>query len=104
MERQIFLKLALDNQVSQAAEKKLSDHYEIVAKAGDKSDEDWIEEAIDSDANVFISPDYDIPNYLERYYDGVGVYWISLPQGIRGIKQFDYLYKKLKALQARINK
>ena len=92
-----MFKLALDNQVSKDAAQKLSAHYEVVMNAGDLPDEEWIEQALLLDANIFISPDLDVPNYLDRIQSDAR--WIDLPQNLRSHNQFDFIMKKIEALK-----
>lgn len=61
-----MLVLAVDTQISHKTVRELSRHYEVVVVAGQSfSDEDWVEDALSMGANVFVSPDIDIPNLLD---------------------------------------
>lgn len=91
------LVLAIDNQISLTVVDLLEQHYDIAIWAGEAQDEQWVEEALDTGANVFISPDLDIPNLLDRY--GSDAKWIDVPQNIGSEKQYDFLLKKLKAIK-----
>lgn len=102
IKEQIFFKLALDNQVSKKTIEKLKTHYEVVFTSGDLADEIWIEEALALGANVFVSPDLDIPNYLDRF-NVDNVYWIDLKQKLKSDKQFRYLRSKLCNLEKVLN-
>lgn len=86
--------LAIDNQISKTVVDQLSQHYEIALWAGDMQDEEWVDEALVMGANVFISPDLDIPNLLERL--DPTVFWIDVPQSLPKAKQFQYLMDKIK--------
>lgn len=97
----MFFKLALDNQISNRCIRELSKHYEIVYTAKNEPDEIWLEDAYGCGANIVISPDLDIPNYLDRMrYDDV--IWIEVPQNLRSAKQYDFIIKKLEKLKKRI--
>lgn len=86
--------LAVDNQISLRVVEKLKIHYKVVIWAGNDPDEVWLEKALDLGADVFISPDLDIPNILEK----IAPYatWIDVPQHLSKEKQFDYLISALK--------
>ncbi len=93
-----MIKIALDNQVSKDVVKRLSSYYDVVVWAADRSDEDWVDEAMTLGAQYFISPDLDVPNLLDRYgYDDV--FWIDLPQNLKFDSQFDFIRKKIKGLK-----
>lgn len=95
-----MFKLAVDNQIGKNVIRKLERHYEVVLTAGDKADEDWIPEALDLGANVFVSPDLDVPNFLDRENDPA--IWIDVPQNLSGDAQFTFIMKKLKSLQTKV--
>lgn len=86
--------LAIDNQISKRVTDKLSIYFKVVMWAGDKPDEIWVEEALDLGANIFISPDLDIPNMLEKLESDA--IWIDVPQGMPSNEQYIYLNKILK--------
>lgn len=93
-----MLVLAIDNQISLRVVDRLKQHYEVVLWANTMSDEDWVDEALCRGANVFISPDLDIPNLLDRVAPDVR--WVDVPQGLQRDKQFNYLMNQLKNLKA----
>lgn len=89
------MKIALDNQISPTV--KLPGH-EIVTWAGDDEDEVWIKRAVEKGAEVFVSPDLDVPNILDHNkYDGI---FIQFPQKLKGkgYKAEQFLLRKLKRL------
>lgn len=93
------MKIAVDTQISLSTVDWLNENnFEVVFKAQNESDEEWIEKALDLGANVFISPDLDIPNYLDKYYPNAGYKWIDVKQGLKKEKQIKYLTKRLKGL------
>ncbi len=62
-----MLKIACDNQVPDRFIPKLRRHgYDVVFLAEDQADEDWVNEALCLGAEIFVSPDLDIPNLLEK--------------------------------------
>lgn len=91
------MKIAVDNQISQATVYQLGQKYEVVLSAGNMSDEEWIEKALDLGATVFISPDLDVPNYLDKCE--IPYTWIDVPQGLTGPRQFQHLDKALRNLK-----
>lgn len=93
--------LAVDNQVSKATIYKLENLYQVVKKAEDLPDEVWVYQALDLGANVFISPDLDIPNLIYRESDTA--IWIELP-GLKSEKQYAFLIKKLRNIESGIMK
>jgi len=90
------VKIAVDNQVSKDCIDELNKHYEVVLCAEDMMDETWLELAFELDVDLIISPDLDVPNYLDRMNSDIK--WISLPQNLRGIRQFKYLNKIIKKM------
>lgn len=90
------MKIAVDNQISKQAIRQLSKHHEVVLTADDQQDEIWIDDALDLGAEVFISPDLDVPNYLDRIHSNAA--WIDLPQGLRTENQFSFLMDELKKI------
>ena len=101
----MYLKLALDNQISKVTVERLSSHYEIILMAGDRPDEEWVEDAYFEGANVFISPDLDIPNLLEKIAPPeVPVFWIDIPQGLKSDKQYYNILNQLRKLEKTLNK
>lgn len=91
----MFIKLAVDVQISKRAIKELqAAGYSVVYQARmAQKDADWIENALTRGANVFVSPDMDIPAYLDKR--DVDAAWIGLPHGIDGDMQPGYIIKKL---------
>lgn len=92
-----MLVLAIDNQVSLGVVDQLRQHYEIAIWAGKMSDEEWVDEAMCRGANVFISPDLDIPNLLDKWFPEAK--WIDVPQNMPRHKQFSYLMGQLKRIK-----
>ena len=94
------MKLALDVQISKQAQHELRKFgFEIVYRAGaGVDDETWVLNAIGAGANIFVSPDLDIPNLLERL--GTEAAWIDVPQGMRGENQANYIAGRLTRLGA----
>ena len=90
------MKLAVDNQISLSVVEGLKETHEVVIWADDMQDEDWIDEALDLGAEVFISPDLDVPNYLDRVNSNA--HWIDVPQGLPKKRQLNFLIEKLKGL------
>lgn len=86
--------LAIDCQIGLKVVEQLKQHYEIAVYASDKADEDWVNEALEYGANVFISPDLDIPNMLDQLNDSS--IWIDVPRGLNKPNQFDYINAKIK--------
>lgn len=79
------IKIAVDNQVSFRTIDELNVDFDVVFNATDEPDDQWIEQALDLGAQVFVSPDLDIPNYLaDNGYDWVS--WIDLPQNLNGVQ------------------
>jgi hypothetical protein len=92
------MKLAIDNQISKYVVQRLKQHYEVVRTAGNDPDEIWLNDALDLGADVFISPDLDVPNFLDKAKADDAV-WIDVPQKLSIEKQFTFLMKKLKGLE-----
>ena len=90
-----MLVIAVDNQISLRVVEKLKRKYKVVVWAGNKPDDVWIEEALDLGANIFISPDLDVPNYLDKL-NANWTKWIDVPQKMTKEKQYEFLLKKLK--------
>lgn len=90
------MKIAVDNQVSDSCVDSLNDLYDVVLCAGDMPDDEWLELAMDMDVDVIISPDLDVPNYLDKADSDI--VWIELPQGLRGRNQFDFLKKRIEKI------
>lgn len=88
--------LAVDNQISTKVVEKLERFYKVAIWAGDKSDEEWVEEGLNLGANIFISPDLDIPNLIDRLAPDEGIIWIDIPQGMARDKQFNYIVSQIK--------
>ncbi len=91
-------KLALDNQISKDTMRKLKDFkVNVVYRASNESDEVWVLNALNNGANVFLSPDLDIPNLLAQY--DVKANWIDVPQGLKGGSQVHYICNQLLRLK-----
>lgn len=90
------MKIAVDNQISLIVVDKLKRDHQVVLWAGNQQDEEWIEDALDRGAEVFVSPDLDVPNYLDKI-DSDAI-WIDIPQGLPKGKQFDFITKALKGI------
>ena len=94
------LKVACDNQVSNEIKSKLTKSgFQVVTSAFSLPDEDWLMDAIGKGVDVIISPDLDIPNFLDRY-NLDGIKWIDVPQGYKYDKLEKYLFKQLNELTA----
>lgn len=91
------MKIAIDNQIASYVVDALRRKYDVVLTAGNMSDEEWIEKALDLGATVFCSPDLDVPNYLQQY--DLPYIWIDIPQGLKRHRQFPYLDKRLRELK-----
>lgn len=91
------MRIAVDNQVSAQCIDKLNREHEVVLCANDMPDEEWIELAVDLDVEAIVSPDLDVPNYLDKLNSDI--IWIELPQGIKGHNQFDFLIKAIGKIQ-----
>lgn len=91
------MKLAIDNQISLSVVEGLKRTHEVVMWSGDKQDEVWIEDALDLGAEVFISPDLDVPNYLDRINSDA--HWIDVPQNLPRNKQLNFIISKLNGLR-----
>lgn len=90
--------LAIDNQISLNVVNQLKKHYDVALWAGTKADEDWVDEALALGATVFISPDLDIPNILDRF-GADDVLWIDVPQNMPSGRQFEFLMSRLKKVR-----
>lgn len=102
--RQFFqglMKIAVDNQVSKQCIDSLNRKHEVILCANDRADEEWVELAMDLGVDIIISPDLDIPNYLDKANSDI--IWIELPQGIKGHNQFDFLIKAIGKIQNESN-
>lgn len=97
--RRGMLKLAIDNQIALLVVQQLKRNYEVVMIAGDLPDVVWIEQALDNGATVFISPDLDVPLYLDKNYEDFGLIWIDIPQGLRASGQLAFISKKLSEIK-----
>ena len=91
------MKLAIDNQISKYVVEHLKKDYEVVRTAGNDPDHIWISDALDKGADVFISPDLDIPNFLDKE-NADWARWIDIPQGLGYEKQYKFIMEKLKKL------
>lgn len=94
-----MFRLAIDNQISKVTVKKLQKHYEVVLWAANLPDEIWVEDAYDDGADVFISPDLDVPNILDRI--DAKAYWMEIPQYLNEGSQFNFIMKELQQLKNR---
>lgn len=90
------MRIAVDNQVSKDCIDELNKIHEVVLCANDMMDEQWIELAIDLEVDLIISPDLDVPNYLDRMNSNIR--WIDLPQNLGSNKQFKFLMKAIKRI------
>lgn len=88
------MKLAIDNQISNNTVEELRKHHDIVILAQNLADADWITYGLEEGAEVFISPDLDVPNYLQQY--GSDAKWLDIPQGLKSQKQFEFIMRNLK--------
>lgn len=85
------MKIACDNQVPLKYIQSLNKSgFEVVFRAQDEADEDWVRQAISLDAQIFISPDLDIPNLIQEYPD---TFWVDYKNPMR--KAFNKLMTKL---------
>jgi riboflavin biosynthesis pyrimidine reductase len=90
------LKIAVDNQISKDIVKRLiKKGYNIVLRAQDEPDEQWVEAALDLGANVIVSPDVDIPILLDRL-GADDVRWIDVPRYKKKENLEKYLIKAFK--------
>lgn len=96
-----MIRLAVDNQISHLTIKKLEKEFEVVMMAENMPDEIWIEKALDKGATIFISPDLDIPLYLEKNYEELGLIWIDIPQSMKGSDQYKYISNKIKKIKSK---
>jgi hypothetical protein len=86
--------VAVDTQVSKKAVRQIeSAGHWVVYIAGEEHDEWWFREALDLDAEVFISPDFDI-EILANQYDKK---FIRIPQRIDDMGS--YLVRQLRLLK-----
>lgn len=84
------MKIAIDRQISPKI--NLPGH-EIILWAGDEDDEVWIQRAVERGAEIFISPDLDVPNILDaNNYEG---HWIEYPQNLKKEKAEKYILNQL---------
>jgi len=91
-------KIALDNQISKETTHKLRAlKVDVVYRATNERDEVWVLNALNKGANVFLSPDLDIPNLLAQY--DVKAVWIDVPQGLKGVDQVHYICNQLLKLK-----
>lgn len=90
----LVIKLAFDTQISKktAHEMRMAG-YDIVYHAKNEPDDVWIENALTKGATIFVSPDLDIPNYLDRM--DVSAAWIDVPQGMSGDMQFSHIARQI---------
>lgn len=91
------MRLAIDNQISRLTVDKLRRKFEIVIAVRDEPDEYWVDYALSNGADVFISPDLDIPNLLDHFDSDAA--WIDVPQNLRGYRQFDFIMKAIGKLR-----
>lgn len=92
------MKIACDCQISKRTVELLkANNFDVVFRAHKEPDEVWIEAALDLGATVFISPDLDIPLYLDKVE--VEYKWIDVRQGLRSGQQFSFLVKRLKKIK-----
>lgn len=95
------IRLALDNQISRKAAHQLrSMGFQVVYHARNEQDEIWIEAALSNGANIFVSPDLDIPNYLDKV-DTSSV-WIDIPQRLGGENQASYIAGQISKLRKKL--
>lgn len=88
------IRLALDNQISKkAAYEVRAAGYKVVYHASNEPDDVWIERALGQGATLFVSPDIDIPNYLDK--NDIAAGWVDLPQGMGGDIQAAYILKQI---------
>jgi hypothetical protein len=95
------MKIAVDNQIGKIIVDILKQRkFDIVFRAQDEADHEWIEKALDLGATVFVSPDFDIPFYLDKEYPDESYKWVELPQNLPKRKQCEFLTKKLSAFRS----
>lgn len=75
------MRIAVDNQIGDIAIRTISTKHTVVVRAQDYSDQDWLDAAIGQGAIAIVSPDLDVPNYLDKHAPHIR--WICLPQGLR---------------------
>lgn len=97
MKRLIWV--ACDCQISKSTVVEIEKSFAVVFRAQHEADEVWVEQAILKGANVFISPDSDIPDLLETEYADMETYWIPVRQGLRSADQPKYIIGQLYRLQ-----
>lgn len=92
------MKIACDCQISKRTVELLkANKFDVVFRAHREPDEVWIEAALDLGATVFISPDLDIPLYLDK--SEIEYKWIDVKQGLRSSQQFNFLVKRLNKIK-----
>lgn len=92
------MKIACDCQISKRTVELLkASKFDVVFRAHKEPDEVWIESALDLGATIFISPDLDIPLYLDKAE--VEYKWIDVRQGLKSSKQFSFLVKRLNKIK-----
>lgn len=90
------MRVAADNQVSnrtiEALEK--SGHI-VVVMAGDRADYDWLGEAHEKHADIYISPDSDVENFALNHSRS----YIKLPQGLKSGLLTDFVLQRVNAAE-----
>lgn len=95
-----MIKIAVDNQISHKVVQQLKDkNFDVVIWAGDKSDEEWVYTALGLGANVFVSPDVDIPILLDTILPEERIHWINIPQGLKSKNQLKFIIRRLKIIK-----
>lgn len=93
------MKLACDNQVGLKTVQWLEKiGHEVVVWAGDLPDNEWFEEALDYNAEVFISPDWDIVFLCNKHNKRN----IQIPPNLKKQDIFNFLKKRLNHLEKKI--
>lgn len=92
------VKLAMDIQISNKAIRELDKMgYKVVCRAlNSQKDEEWVAFALSKGANVFVSPDMDIPAILDR--KEADTTWIGLPSGLKSKGQAEYTSKRIDSI------
>lgn len=94
-----MFRIACDNHVSLKVIEELETYgYKVVFRAWDETDWNWCNQAIDLNANVFISCDWDI----EFFCNQKNIACIRLPQGKGGNAQRNYIVGQLKRLKRKM--
>jgi hypothetical protein len=87
--------IVIDQHVSKLVAKELNKNHTVINVGNFEKDHVWFKNAMNKKANVVISNDKEIANYC--YITDIKN--ITIPKGIAGIKQVNYILKEIERIK-----